>query len=74
MKFYGNGIVWDAIKNKPLCKFINGEYETNDNECIEKLIQAGYEHERSEKTIQTQEPAKTSQKQETNRNNKSRGR
>lgn len=42
MKFFGNGIVWDATKNKILCKFENGEYETEDEYIIEKLIEYNY--------------------------------
>ena len=38
-------IVWDATKNKPLCKFIDGEYETNDEHKKAELIRLGYEHE-----------------------------
>lgn len=54
MKFYGNGIVWDGQKNRPLCEFKNGEFDTSDNCKIEKLIKAGYSHEAMEK----KEPAK----------------
>jgi hypothetical protein len=45
MKFYGNGIVWDSSKNKILCKFIKGEFETIDPEIKEKLIDLGYTHD-----------------------------
>lgn len=37
MKFYGNGIVWDKQNNKRLCKFVNGEYETDDPRAIKIL-------------------------------------
>lgn len=43
MKFYGNGVVWDNMKSKVLCKFTNGEYETIDKYEIEQLIKRGYE-------------------------------
>jgi hypothetical protein len=31
IKFKGNGLVWNPIKNKLLCKFIDGEYTTSDH-------------------------------------------
>jgi hypothetical protein len=42
MKFYGHGIVWDKDKNKALCKFINGEYETDDSIIIDKLKELNF--------------------------------
>jgi len=45
MKFYGHGIVWNPVKNKALCKFINGELETTDSEVISNLLKLGYEHD-----------------------------
>ena len=47
MKFYGNGIVWDAKKNKPLCK-IKKELETDDEYIIKELKRLGYAYEKSE--------------------------
>ena len=41
--FKGHGGVWNPEKNKPLCKFINDEYETDDKYVIEMLIKLGYE-------------------------------
>jgi len=43
MKFKGNGLVWDKERNKPLCKFINGEFETDDMRTIEVLASLNYE-------------------------------
>lgn len=35
--------VWDSEKDCPLCKFVKGVFET-DNECVvEKLQEMGYE-------------------------------
>jgi len=45
MKFKGNGIVWDAKKNCILCKFKDGEFETEDIDIAEKLSNAGYKFE-----------------------------
>lgn len=43
MKFYSdkkkNLIVWDKAKNKRLCKFVNGEFETDDKRIIGILSQ-----------------------------------
>jgi hypothetical protein len=45
MVFYGNGIVWDAVKNKNLCKFIDGKYETDSDDIIQHLIKLGFNYE-----------------------------
>ena len=42
MKFYGNGTVWDGANNKALCKFANGELETDDARIQDALIEKGY--------------------------------
>jgi hypothetical protein len=49
MKFYGNGIVWDAENNRRLCKFSKptephgkGVFETEDERIIAELIRRGY--------------------------------
>lgn len=34
--FYGNGLAWDAKKNKPI-RFTDGKYETSDKREIELL-------------------------------------
>jgi hypothetical protein len=45
MKFYGSDLVWDKENGKPLCQFVNGEYEAKTNREIEILYSLGYEHE-----------------------------
>ena len=45
IKFYGNGLVWNHKKNKMLCKFINGLYETDDCEEIDILRNDGFQFE-----------------------------
>lgn len=37
IKFFGNGVVWDPLKNKKLCEFKNGIFETSDQYVIEIL-------------------------------------
>lgn len=36
-------MVWDAANNRPLCKFVKGVFETNDESVAEKLKGMGYE-------------------------------
>jgi hypothetical protein len=36
-------MVWDAANNRPLCKFVKGVFETNDEVVAEKLKGMGYE-------------------------------
>jgi len=36
-------MVWDAANNRPLCKFVKGVFETNDEAVAEKLKGMGYE-------------------------------
>lgn len=36
-------MVWDAANNRPLCKFVKGVFETNDEAVAEKLKCMGYE-------------------------------
>ena len=55
MKFYGSGIVWDGEKNTRLCKFINGEFETDDEEVIKKMEAAGYGRQAIEGDTEGQE-------------------
>lgn len=45
MKFYGLGVVWDSGSSKVLCRFENGEFETEDKIIIKKLINLGYEND-----------------------------
>ena len=37
--------IWDAVGNKELCTFIDGEFETEDQTVFDKLIDLGYEYE-----------------------------
>jgi len=43
MIFKGHGGVWNPEKNEHLCKFINGEYKTDDEYMIKMLTKLGYE-------------------------------
>ena len=53
MKFYGHGVVWDASKNKPLCRFnADGEFETKDKYIISRLLDFDYKHGDYDKTIE----------------------
>ena len=36
-------ILWDAAAKKPLCKFVKGKLETNDEALADKLKDMGYE-------------------------------
>lgn len=54
MKFYGHGVVWDASKNKPLCRFnADGELETKDKYIITRLLDFDYRHGEYDKTADT---------------------
>ncbi|MCY8902957.1 hypothetical protein MOD76_19850 [Bacillus spizizenii] len=44
-----NLIVWDKEKDKPLAKFKNGMFETDEQAVSKKLKTYGYEGEKSEK-------------------------
>jgi hypothetical protein len=46
IKFIGNGIVWDAERNRPLAEFKDGIFETEDMQTAAKLAGLGYEHDR----------------------------
>jgi hypothetical protein len=48
VKFYGKGTVWNPVKNKALCKFVNGIFETSDNDTIEMLIDLGYNYDKEQ--------------------------
>jgi hypothetical protein len=47
MKFKGEGntTVWDAQRDRELCRFEKGELETEDIYVIERLVDLGYEHD-----------------------------
>lgn len=36
-------MIWDVENNKPLCKFVKGVMETNDEELVKKLKELGHE-------------------------------
>ena len=57
VKFYGNGIVWNAQANRPLCRFIKGEFITEDEGVVKTLTELGYKHDEPPiiKTIETVE-------------------
>jgi hypothetical protein len=55
MKFYGKGIVWDATGNKILCKFVNGEFETNQQQVINKLKSMNFKFDEAEEVKQVVE-------------------
>ena len=35
-------IIWDASSNRPLCRFVKGVFETNDEALASKLKDLGY--------------------------------
>lgn len=45
MVFNGNGMVWDAANDMPLCQFTEGRFETEDSRIIDILTELGYEIE-----------------------------
>lgn len=57
MKFYGNGIVWNAQANRPLCRFEKGGFITEDESVIKALADLGYKHD--EPLIKTIEVVET---------------
>ena len=57
MKFYGNGIIWNAQANRPLCRFEKGEFTTEDEGAIKALMNLGYKHD--EPPIKTIEVVET---------------
>lgn len=46
-------IVWDAEKNEVLCTFVQGEFETEDEEIADKLLELGYNTEDSKTEVDT---------------------
>lgn len=46
IKFYGNGVVWNPSTNNVLCKFKDGEFETDNLNVIKALTEAGYKHDK----------------------------
>ena len=49
--YKGNGIVWDAEKNKPLCKFEKGELHTTDQRTKDILDKLGYESDDEDEIV-----------------------
>ncbi len=51
MRFYGNGVVWDAENDRRLCKFSRaargekGVFDTDNERICAELARRGYEHE-----------------------------
>lgn len=47
MKFKGEGntIVWDPERQRELCRFKKGEYESEDPRICEALVKLGYDHD-----------------------------
>ena len=57
MKFYGVGAVWGGGDNKILCRFIDGELETDDEKVIKKLTDNGYKHDGKQEKVIDEVPA-----------------
>lgn len=57
MKFYGVGAVWGGEDNKILCRFIDGELETDDEKVIKKLTDNGYKHDGKQDKVIDEVPA-----------------
>lgn len=51
MEFLGNGIVWDKEKNKALCSFEKGKFETEDMRIIKILLSLGYKTENGDEIV-----------------------
>ena len=43
--------VWDAANNKPLCRFVDGIFETEDATQAQKLVNMGYGMEGGEMAL-----------------------
>lgn len=52
MKFYGNGIIWDSLKNKALCKFDKGILETEDSYICDRLKELKYKHDEVKEEVE----------------------
>jgi hypothetical protein len=53
-------MVWDAANDKPLCEFIHGEFETEDEEVIAKLEALGYVGLGEDDVLPEEEPEEVS--------------
>lgn len=49
-------ILWDAAAKKPLCRFVKGKLETNDEALADKLKGLGYEVTREADVPESAEP------------------
>ena len=49
--YAGNGMVWDAEKNKPLCKFVNQMFKTTDPYVKNKLDKLGFIADRDDEIV-----------------------
>jgi hypothetical protein len=63
MRFYGNGVVWDAENDRRLCKFSKptephgkGVFETEDERIIAELIRRGYASDAAPAPVAPKEP------------------
>lgn len=61
--FKGNGLVWDREKNKPLCKFNDGKYETDNARTIKLLKEIPSVELVSEDEPAENEPAEPTKKE-----------
>ena len=59
MKFYGTGMVWNPGKDRPLCRFKNGELDTENNDIIAKLLELGYKTENGSEIVIFDAPEET---------------
>lgn len=64
MKFYGHGIVWNPEKNNKLCRFENGEYETEDSDTAKMLAMLGFKHDGDIPAEEKQEEEEQEQEQD----------
>lgn len=57
MIFKGNGIIWDAEKDRALCNFQDGEFHTKDKRVMQLLQDYGleYEYENGDEEVEESE-------------------
>lgn len=65
MIFYGNGVVWDKRTNKRLCKFVNGELDTDDARVIEILTSLNYRSDGVAETVEGNTEGQTAKEEQT---------
>ena len=49
--YFGTGLVWDAEKNKLLCRFVNNKFHTTDPYIKQKLDTLGYIADREDEIV-----------------------